>query len=183
MLNSFKHLLTVKSLDKITVKEICEHSKVNRQTFYNHFADLMDIFKTMFYEELSARIARNKTFATWQKGFLATMYYLRENSRMVLHVFHSSYWPEVKDYCAQLSNKLVDNVVGECVEKMGVQLREEDRKFIVEFYRLVLYGLILDWIREEMNTEPELILNKLLTIISGGIPGSVAAFSKEEKDQ
>ena len=179
LMDSFKELLTMKSMDKITVKDICEHCNVKRQTFYNHFINILDIFKALFYEELSAEIGQNKTFETWQKGFLATMYYLRDNSSMIYHIFASSYWPEINTYCAELSNRVLDRVVGECMEKMGVELKDNDRKFIVHFYRRVFNGLIIDWVRDEMVEEPEIILKKLLTMVSGEIPRSVAGFIKE----
>ena len=59
LMDSFKDLLMMKSMDRITVKEICEHCNVNRQTFYNYFINIMDIFKTMLYEDLSAEIGQN----------------------------------------------------------------------------------------------------------------------------
>lgn len=180
IIDSFKELLNEKSIDKITVKEICEHCDVNRQTFYNHFTDIMDIFKFIFYEELSIEIAQNRTFETWCGGFLATMNYLRKNSKMILHVYKSSYWPEANTYCANLSNRLLNNVVEECVEKMGVKLKDNDRNFIVNFYRHVFNGLMIDWVSEGMVEEPEIILKKLLIMIKGSIPRSVAAFAKEE---
>ncbi|MDO9491441.1 TetR/AcrR family transcriptional regulator, partial [Acetobacterium sp.] len=31
---SFKELVSRKSIDRVTVKEICDHCGVNRQTFY-----------------------------------------------------------------------------------------------------------------------------------------------------
>ena len=178
LIDSFKELLTLKSMDKITVKEICELCNVNRQTFYNHFDNIMDLFKTTFYEELLMEIGQNKTLDTWQKGFLATLNYLRVNSMMIIHILDSSYWPEIKTYCATLSNRLLDKVVGECMGKMGVQLADVDRRFIVNFYRRALNGLIIDWVREGMVEEPELVLKKILTMISGGITRSIAAFNK-----
>lgn len=180
IIDSFKELLAKKSIDKITVKEICDCCDVNRQTFYNHFTDIMDIFKSIFYEELSVEIAQNRTFETWRGGFLATMNYLRKNSKMILHVYNSSYWPEANIYCANLSNRLLDNVVEECVEKMGVQLNDNDRNFVVNFYRHVFNGLMIDWVSEGMAEEPEIILKKLLIMIAGSIPRSVAAFGEEE---
>ena len=74
IIESFKQLVNKKSIDKVTVKEICEHCDVNRQTFYNHFTDIMDVFKFIFYEELSVEIAQNRTFDTWGGGFLATKF-------------------------------------------------------------------------------------------------------------
>lgn len=180
IVDSFKQLLNKKSIDKITVKGICEHCDVNRQTFYNHFTDIMDVFKFIFFEELSIEIAQNRTFETWGGGFLATMNYLKKNSKMILHVFNSSYWPEANTYITDLSNRLLDDVVEECVEKMGVKLKDKDQKFIVNFYRHVFNGLMIDWISEGMKEEPEIILKKLLIMITGSIPRSVAAFVKEE---
>lgn len=179
IINSFKQLLNKKSIDKITVKGICEHCDVNRQTFYNHFTDIMNVFKFIFFEELSIEIAQNRTFENWGDGFLATMNYLKKNSKMILHVYNSSYWPEANTYLTDLSNRLLEDVVDECVKKMGVKLKDKDKNFIVNFYRHVFNGLIIDWVSDGMDEEPETILKKLLIMITGSIPRSVAIFVKE----
>lgn len=177
---SFKQLLNKKSIDKITVKGICEDCDVNRQTFYNHFTDIMDVFKFIFFEELAIEIAQNRTFENWGGGFLATMNYLKKNSKMILHVYNSSYWPEANTYLTDLSNRLLEDVVDECVEKMGVKLKEKDENFIINFYRHVFNGLLTDWVSEGMDEQPEVILKKLFIMIEGSIPRCVANFVKEE---
>ncbi len=73
--------------------------------------------------------------------------------------------------------KIALHVVEECVENMEVKLPpHKDQMFIVHFYRHVFNGLILDWISEGMEEDPELILRKLLLMISGSIPRSITAF-------
>ena len=180
IIDSFKQLLNKKSIDKLTVKAVCEHCGVNRQTFYNHFTDIMDVFKFIFFQELSAEIAQNRTFDTWGGGFLATMNYLKKNSKMILHVYNSSYWHEFNTYFTNLSTRLLESVVDECAMQTAVKLKDKDYNFIVNFYRHVFDGLIIDWVSEGMEEEPEIILKKLLVMISGSIPRSVAAFVKEE---
>ena len=180
IINSFKDLLNKHSIDKITVKKVCEHCNVNRQTFYYYYTDIMDIFKRIFYEELSVDIAQNRTFDTWEGGFLATLNYLKKNSKMILHIYNSSYWPEANTYFSNLSNKLLDDVVEECVNKLGVKLQQKDRIFIINFYRHVFNGLMIDWVSEGMKEEPQIILKKLLIMITGSIPRSVAAFVEAE---
>jgi probable dihydroxyacetone kinase regulator len=180
IIDSFKQLLNKRSIDKLTVKGICEHCDVNRQTFYNHFTDIMDVFKSMFFGELLIEIAQNRTFETWSGGFLTTLNYLKKNSKMVLHVYNSSYWTEANTAFTNFSARLLDDVVGECVEKMKVKLKDKDKKFMVNFYRHVFNGLMIDWISEGMKEEPEIILKKLLLMITGSIPRSVEAFVKEE---
>lgn len=179
IIDSFKQLLNKKSIDKLTVKEICEQGDVNRQTFYNYFTDIMDIFKYIFSQELSVEIAQNRTFENWSGGFLATMNYLKKNSNMILHVYYSSYWPEMNNYLTSLSIRLLDDVVEEYLVKMDVNLKEKDRSFIVNFYRHVFNGLMIDWVSEGMKEEPETILKKILIMITGSIPRSIDAFAKE----
>jgi probable dihydroxyacetone kinase regulator len=183
IINSFKELLDKKPIDKVTVKEICMHCDVNRQTFYYHFKHIMDILKYIIFEELSVEIAQNKTFENWEGGFLSTLSYLKKNSKLVLNVYHSSYWPEARMHFADFSKKLLYNVLKECANNMGVKLKEENQLFIVNFYRHVFNGLMLDWVSEGMKDEPKIILKKLLLMITGSIPRSVAAFVKYEEKE
>ncbi|WP_163193413.1 TetR/AcrR family transcriptional regulator [Clostridium thermarum] len=180
IIDSFKELISKKAIDKITVKALCEHCGVNRQSFYNHFTYIMDVFKFIFHQELSKEIAQNRTFETWAGGFLATMNYLKRNSKMMLHVYYSSYWQEAKTYIVHLSGRLMEGVVDECVEKMQVNLKDKDRSFIVNFYVHVFNGLMIDWVDSGMEEEPEIILKRLLVMITGSIPRSVEAFVKED---
>lgn len=181
IIKSFKELLTKQSIDKETVKEVCQHCNVNRQTFYYYFTDIMDIFKYVFFNELSRDIAQNRTFETWEGGFLATMNYLKNNTKMVLHVYYSSYWPEANAFFSTLSDKLMLDVVDECIENLGVVISEKNKYFIINFYRRVFNGLFVDWVNEGMEDEPQIMLEKLLLMISGSIPRSVMAFVEFEK--
>lgn len=180
IIESFKQLVSRKSIDKVTVKGLCEYCNINRQTFYNHFTDIMDVFKFIFFDELSTEIAQNRTFETWNGGFLATMNYLKRNSKMILHIYHSSYWTEANTYLTDLSNRLLEDVVDECVKRMEVKLKDNDKWFIINFYRHVFNGLMIDWVSEGMEEDPEIILKKLLVMITGSIPRSVAAFVNED---
>ena len=52
---SFIKLLGTKSVNRITVKEICEAAELNRATFYKHYLDVYDLLDKMeaqFLEEL-----------------------------------------------------------------------------------------------------------------------------------
>ncbi len=182
IIKSFKELLAKQSIDKITVKEICQQCDVNRQTFYYYFTDIMDIFKYVFFKELSRDIAHNRTYGTWEGGFLATMNYLKNNTKLVLHVYNSSYLPEANAFFAGLSNKLMLDVVDECIENLGVIISEKNKNFIINFYRRVFNGLFVDWVNEGMEEEPQVMLDKLQLMISGSIRRSVMAFVDYEKE-
>ncbi|NCC66826.1 MAG: TetR family transcriptional regulator [Clostridia bacterium] len=166
IIGTFKELMCKQPIDKLTVTEICARSYVNRHTFYYYFTDIMDIFKYIIFEELSEEIAHNKTFDTWEAGFLATMNYLKRNSRIILNVYHSSFWPEANVYLSEMSNRLVRGVVKECIQKMSASITCKDMNFIIDFYRYVFNGWMLDWVKTGMEEKPDEILRKLLMMVT-----------------
>lgn len=177
IIDAFKILLNKKCIDKITVKELCQYCNVNRQTFYNHFTDIMDIFKYIFYKELSEEIEQKRSFSNWTEGFLITMNYIKSNSKMILHVYNSSYWNEANRFIVQLSRGLLEDVVDECCEGIGDRLKEADKDFIIKFYVHIFNELIIDWVRGGMLEEPDDILESLLLIIEGSIPSAIKKFT------
>lgn len=183
IIDTFKQLIQNKSIDKITVTEICEIAQVNRQSFYYHFANLFDIFKYYFRAEVFGEIDDNKTFNTWCSGFLATMNYLNRNSRMILNVYDSTYRHEANACFIEISNQLLDHIVDECMSKLDVELPETDYRFIINFYRHIFNGLMMDWVGEGMKEEPDQLLKKLHIMIDGSVVRSVEAFAEERKRQ
>ncbi len=43
IMDAFIALRSVKSLEKITVKELCEKAEINKSTFYTYYADIFDL--------------------------------------------------------------------------------------------------------------------------------------------
>lgn len=69
--NSFIELLEKKSLSKITVKEICDLSEINRATFYKYFSDAYDLLEKLeqqFLDELEKNVRQSM-----QTGFYDTI--------------------------------------------------------------------------------------------------------------
>ena len=181
IMNTFKDLLGSHSIDKVTVKELCDRSFVDRHTFYYYFSDIFDVFKKIIFEELSEEIAHNKTFDTWETGFLNTMNYLKQNAKMILNIYASSYRQEANDYLSEMSNKLVGGVVVECIAKMKADIKAADRDFIINFYRHSFNGWMLDWVQKGMLEEPDDILRRLLLMVTD-MSCAVALFDRNTND-
>ncbi|MPN16337.1 hypothetical protein SDC9_163676 [bioreactor metagenome] len=48
-------------------------------------------------------------------------------------------------------------------------VREEDKRFIADFYKFAFVGLLLDWIRRGMKDEPAVVVDRLSVLIHGDI--------------
>lgn len=83
--NSLKTLLLKKPLNKVTVEDIASDCGVSRMTFYYYFADIYDLVEWTCQEEARKALAENRTYNTWQVGFLDKFYiYTHEDLSMAL---------------------------------------------------------------------------------------------------
>ena len=86
---ALKEIMAKKSFDKITVTELVQHLKVNRQTFYYHFNDLYDLLEQIYISDGERMIGDNRTNDSWEKGMLALFHYIQDNKAFVCNTYYS----------------------------------------------------------------------------------------------
>lgn len=178
--SSLKKLLSEKPFDKITVIDIVEDCEVNRQTFYYHFQDIYDLVEWMFYTEAATAIDGKKTYDTWQQGFLHIFEYILKNRCLVTNVYHSISRDQLERYLYDLTYNLLIDVVNEQSE--GLSVREEDKKFIADFYKFAFVGLMLDWIKRGMKDCPQQTIDRLSVLIHGDIRRALEKYGLEHQN-
>lgn len=164
---SLKKLLLQKPLDKITVIDIVEDCEVNRQTFYYHFKDIFDLIEWMCLDEASKALNGQKTYDTWQQGFLQIFHAVQQNKPFIMNVYHSVSREQVELYLHEVTYDLMIGVIEE--QAQGMSVRDEDKRFIADFYKFAFVGLMLDWIRKGMKQDPKEIVEHLSVLIQGDI--------------
>ena len=148
---SLKDLLAEKPLDKITVTDLTEHCGVNRMTFYYHFKDIYDLVEWACIESATRALAGQKTYDTWQQGFLQILQALQKDKVFVTKVYHSISREHIENYLYRLTYDLMIGVVEE--KAAGMTVRPEDKEFIANFYKYAFVGLTLEWVRTGMKDD------------------------------
>lgn len=164
---SLKKMLLQKPLDKITIADLTDDCGVNRMTFYYHFKDIYDLVEWACVEDAARALAGKKTYDTWQQGFYQIFEAVLENKPFILNVFHSVSREQVEIYLYKVTYQLIYGVIEE--QAMGMAVREDDKKFIADFYKYAFVGLMLDWIRGDMREDPQIIIDRLDLLIRGDI--------------
>lgn len=75
-MNAFLELLEKKDISKITVRELCEKTNLNRTTFYNHYLDVYDLL-----DKIGEQHNQN-IYALFSKGHSKNG---KENLRLILN--------------------------------------------------------------------------------------------------
>ena len=171
---SLKELLRTKPIDRITINDLTEHCGISRMTFYYHFKDIYDLIEWSCVEDATRALEGNKTYDTWQQGFLQIFETVKANKPFIMNVYRSVSREQVELYLYKMTYDLLINVVNE--EAAGMDVSEEDRKFIANYYKYAFVGLVLDWINGDMKEDAQKIIGKLSLLMYGNVSRALEAY-------
>lgn len=163
--NSLKQLMRDIPLNKISVKQIVENCGLNRQTFYYHFKDIFDLIEWIYRTEAVESISQYRSYDTWTDGFYKIFIYIENNKAFCLNTLNSLGRNHLDMYLYEVTNELLIGVVNEVSYDMNV--KDEDKKFIANFYTHAFTGLVIQWMKEGMKENPKIIIKKLSELIEG----------------
>ena len=164
---AFKDLLKEKRFNKITITDIANKCAINRQTFYYHFQDIKDLVEWLCIDEVDNILNKNDECEKWEDKFLMIFKVVLKEKEVVENIYHSV---SVEILRTNLYRFVYPIIYSEIVEESkGKNLREEDKKFITDFYKYAFVSIVLDWIDKGMIENPEIIVLKVSNLITGTI--------------
>lgn len=173
---ALKNLLKEKKLNKITVQDIADECGINRQTFYYHFQDIYDLVEWTCIEDTEKVLKENRTYDTWQEGFLSVFDLAKKDKTFIYNIYRSVSLEMLEQYLYRLVYPLLKNVVDE--KANGQTVREENKKYIADFYKYAFVGVLLEWIRNDMAESPGQIVDRVSRIVGGAIETAFANFNR-----
>ena len=175
---SLKELLRTKPIDKITINDLTEHCGISRMAFYYHFKDIYDLVEWACVEDGKRALQDKKTYDTWQEGISQIFEAVLENKPFIMNVYHAVAREKVEQYLYKLTYELIVHVVEEKCK--DVEIADEDKSFIADFYKYSFTGVMLDWIKDGMKTDYHEIAEKMYRTMEGNVVNSIRNFQKKE---
>ena len=167
---ALKELLTRRSLDKITVKDIVENCGVNRQTFYYHFHDIYDLMEWILRNAADRLMHEQMDYSDWTVGVQTLMRYLQQERVLVLNVYHSVSHEVVADHLKKLLRPYILRIIQTQARELTPPAAEEDVDFLTEIYTITAAGILMEWIGRRMELEgTQERMDKLFAAIDGSV--------------
>ena len=167
---SLKELLTRRSLDKITVKDIVENCGVNRQTFYYHFHDIYDLMEWILRDTADRLMREQMDYSDWTVGVQTLMHYLQQDRVLVLNAYHSVSHEVVADYLKKLLQPYILRIIQVQAQELVPPAPKEDVDFLTEIYTITAAGILMEWIGRRMELEgTQERMDKLFAAIDGSV--------------
>lgn len=163
--DTFIELLTNKSFDKITVRDIVETCGINRNTFYYYYCDIYDLLEEVFKKELNILTESHKTGVSWITAFIKVANTAHSHKKIINNICSSRSYDYLENYMHRACKNILIEVVKR--EAEGIDLPEEDIEFIATYHLYALVGVISEWFRTGMREDPIHFASQLWLVLDG----------------
>jgi len=167
--NALLELLKEKSLEIISISEICRKARVNRGTFYLHYAQIEDLFEE-YFKEITADLARS-----YQEPYRRVpVLKITELDPSTIRIFHhiEKYKPF---YRIVLSKKvpltyyylLFDEIKHLLLQdKEGVLNEGVNHQLYFAYQANAIIGMIIEWYQNDFSYDANYLNNQLVQILN-----------------
>lgn len=155
-------LMDQKSIQKITVSELCREAGINRATFYNHYntpTDLLEEMEDNLVGEIHALLSRRQTQDNSLHGHLVEQIctYLQQNSTIATLLFRNN--TAVSDFAYKLFNTpyVLEDLRAQ-LEALHTLIPSDNsealRSLLITGVLTGSYSMIRQWLMEGMPVSP-----------------------------
>lgn len=145
---AFIRLLEQRPLNQITVKDIVEECGINRNSFYYHYQDLPTLIEEIIKDEAETIIRAYPSVTSIVQCFDAATEFASRRKTAIMHIFRSVnrdvFERNLMMVCEYFVRSYVDTALAEG------SIPADDRKTVVDYYKCVCFGLIIDWLSHGM---------------------------------
>lgn len=153
-------ILQTKNIDKVTIKELCEEAKVNRGTFYLHYATPNDLLKEIEEQFIAENMAMFSPYfdSGYETSYMASLFAGILKDREVCRVIMGKNGnPRFLERIQKMIRPYV--VSGWCRE--FPDYRKEDLDYVYDFIFTGSMRLILNWIEDDKGLQSEALAHRL----------------------
>ena len=167
------------TLDRITINDIVKDSNFNRHTFYYHFRDIHDLLEWIFIRETEKMINWSNTASDWLTTYHKVFAYSMENKKMIQNIYESLGREYLDNYLHDVLQKVLLNGVENYVKENHIKVPPAEQVFVADVFKYIFVGFFLDWVRDGMKEDHDLILASLNTAIGGEMKKMLQRFEQE----
>lgn len=157
-------LLEVKSLDKISVTELCRESGINRATFYNHYnspQELLTSIEEKVKQELDLIIRDSKTAEEIIQNTEAVCAYFYEHARiiLILHDCHADV--DINQVLYEMNQNFQ---LFRMNSRYTKTMDQDCRNLVSVFFYTGCYNILLEWLKNDIQKTPKEIANLMIRL-------------------
>lgn len=148
---AFIALLEEKALNEITIKEIVEKCKINRNTFYYHYRDLPALIEEIIREEAEYIIRSYPSVTSIVECFDAVTEFASHQKKAIMHIYRSVSRDVFEQHLMMVCEYFVQSYMDTAFAQVEEPILQENKKTILDYYKCVCFGVTIEWLNTGMT--------------------------------
>lgn len=163
--DTFWEILEEKPYNKITVQDIVNRCKVNRNTFYYHFQDIPSLMVDSIEDWITDVIRQYENYALPVNCLSYIGQECMKRKKAFLHLFRSVQ----KDVLITRMSQMCEDIIRMYIDRSGKydSVSKEEKELLIKCYKCVLLGSFLDWLEGEAAYDLPELFEEFCKIFAG----------------
>ena len=173
IMDSFVELAQSIPMDKITIKQVCDNCKINRNTFYYYYQDLYSLKEEIIYVKCE-KLFVNLDFSSpgsWKSNLRIVGAYARKNEIFIRNLFNSMGRDAFGDYIVDIVSKMayqnIENLYETKIVPTGKKVSEKEKKRLAYFFSKLFAETTVEWLRGKSSDDPVDTLEHGIEMLDG----------------
>ena len=179
IMNAFIELLNERSFEKITVTDIVNRCKINRNTFYYYYQDIYDVLEELLSSEADRIIRQHKKYDSWQDELKLATGFARLNKRAINHIYRSMERAMFEKYLQKIIETPIRDYID--IQAKNIECTKADKEALAKFYTNAIVLLLVNWVNDGMKREFNDFLTRLGILLEGSIKNALRNRIEYEK--
>ncbi|MGN0534575.1 MAG: TetR/AcrR family transcriptional regulator [Eubacterium sp.] len=150
------------SVNKVSVRELCERADLNRSTFYAHYSEPKDLLIELEDEILQStkehleKIGAENDLGA-HKYISSFLKYIKDNDKQFRTLLIDSADPDFR-------SRFMQQTIAQFIENLDISFSPEIEQYIYSYILNGSTGILIQWIRSDYECDENSICNLLFSI-------------------
>ncbi len=168
--NAFMKLLSQRSFEKITVRDIVDECNLTRNTFYYYYQDTYDIVDYILTREISKIITAQESPDS-EAGIDAAFEFIIQNPKPMYHLLKSPKRDELDYYFKKAIGTAIDSRL--TVLEGSSPISPQDRQLIITIATGTIISTIGEWVLQDPTRSIKEDLKRSMELFGGSLARAV----------
>lgn len=177
---TFISLLEERPISDITVKDIAEKCGINRNSFYYHYPNIPALIDEIVKEEAEQIFQKYPSVSSIIECFDALIDFASHRRKGIMHIYRSVSRDVFERHLMKVSEYFVSMYINSAL--MQDSITDADRRSIMEYYKCVIFGLVLNWLDSGMMDEHAREIRRIILLKKDWMVEFAALLQKDQMD-
>ena len=146
-------------------------------SFYYHYQDLPALLEEIVREDTEAIIRKYPNVSSIVECYDALTEFVTTRRRAIMHIYRSVNREMFETYLMQVSEYFVRSYVDTAL--VNQEIPQEDRQTIIDYYKCVGFGLVIDWLNNGMSADRAKSIRRMF-LLRKDLAGEVARMLQDQ---